>query len=98
MPPTDAAQLFPAPPTSAPKPAYRVSVAGGLVVARSPNLAFALAQARALAIAGYQVWMRDHADHCAEISIGENGLTAIAASPVAPPWLDTCRALLDDHG
>ncbi len=45
------AQLFPDDrPAPRPKPAYQVGLAGGSVIVRSPNLPFALAQARAVAL------------------------------------------------
>ncbi len=34
-----------------------------VVIVRSPNLPFALAQAPAVALAGRQVWLRDEAGH-----------------------------------
>ncbi len=75
-----------------------MSVAGGSVIVRSPNLPFALAQARAVALAGRQAWLRDEAGHCVEIAAVEGGLSLTCSSPLDPPWLDSCRALLADHG
>jgi hypothetical protein len=75
---------------------YRVSVAGGYVVARSPNLTFAVAQARALALRGYATWLRDNDGNCVEVARTADGFTA--TSPTDPPWLVTCQALLAEHG
>ena len=75
---------------------YRVTVAGGHVVARSPNLAFAVAQARAMTLRGYATWLRDDAGHCVEVARTPDGFSL--SSPLDPPWLGTCRALLTEHG
>lgn len=75
---------------------YRVTVAGGYVVARSPNLPFAGAQARALTLRGYATWLRDNAGNCVEVARTPDGFSL--TSPVDPPWLGTCRALLSEHG
>ena len=73
-------------------PNYRVTVSGGYVVARSPNLAFAVAQARAMTLRGYATWLRDDAGNCVEVAHTPDGFSL--SSPVDPPWLGTCRALL----
>ena len=75
---------------------YRVTVAGGHLVARSPNLPFAVAQARALSLRGYAAWLRDNDGNCVEVARTPDGFTA--TSLTAPPWLGTCRALLAEHG
>jgi len=66
------------------------------VVVRSANLPFALAQARALAVGG-QRWLRDDAGACAEVVHRSDGFHLTSTSPIDPPWLGACRALLDDH-
>jgi hypothetical protein len=75
---------------------YRVTVAGGYVVARSPNLTFAVAQARAFSLRGYATWLRDNDGNCVEIARTTEGFSL--TSPTEPPWLGTCRALLAEHG
>ena len=92
------AQLFPDPPPRPPRrPTWRVTVAGGAVVARSPNLAFALAQARALAGAGTRCWLRDSAGACVEVAPASHGVRLVPTSLPEPSWLGTARAVLADH-
>ncbi len=79
-------------------PAYRVSVAGGQTIVSSPNLPFALAQAQATALRGYPVWLHEEAGRGAAITAGADGLRLCFTSPINPPCLDSCRALLADHG
>lgn len=76
--------------------AYRVTAPGGRVIARTTNLPFAVAQARALALRGYAAWLRDDDGNCVEVARTPDGLTA--TSTTNPPWLATCQALLAEHG
>ena len=93
-----AAQLFP---DHRPRPprrtTWRVTIAGGAVVARSPNLAFALAQVRALATAGTRCWLRDSAGACVAVTPGPHGVRLVPTSLPEPSWLGTARAVLADH-
>ncbi|HET7488808.1 MAG TPA: hypothetical protein VFJ85_12840 [Acidimicrobiales bacterium] len=90
------AELFPddRPPRPAPS-TYRVTVVGGAVVVRSPNLPFALAQARALALAGRRCWLRDDAGACVEVRRYDAAVVLVATSGAVPTWLGACRALLE---
>ena len=78
-----------------PVSAWRVTVAGGLVVARTANLPFAVAQGRALVMRGYVAWLRDDAGNCAEVRRRGDGFSV--TSPTHVHWLDTARALLHEN-
>ena len=91
-------QLFPDPRPRPPRrTTWRITVTGGAVVARSPNLAFALAQARALAGAGTRCWLRDSAGACVAVDPTADGVRLVPTSLPEPPWLGTARAVLADH-
>lgn len=76
--------------------AYRVTAPGGALIARTQNLTFAVAQARALALRGYAAWLRDDDGNCVEVARTPTGLTA--TSTTDPPWLGACQVLLAEHG
>ena len=77
---------------------YRLSVAGGVVIARSTSLAFITAQARALALRGYCTFIRDSDERVVELRHRKEAFDLIHLQDPEPPWLTTCRALLSDHG
>ncbi len=75
---------------------YRLTVAGGYVVARSPNLPFLAAQARELALRGYTAWLWDDQGHCVELGRHDGGFR-LTSPPDSPAWLERCQALIHEH-
>ena len=75
---------------------YRLTVAGGYVVARSPNLPFLAAQARELVLRGYTAWLRDDEGHCVELGRRDGGFQ-LTSPPESADWLERCQALIYEH-
>ena len=75
---------------------YRLSVAGGFVVARSPNLPFLVAQARDLVRRGYDAWLWDDQGHWVRLA-PHDGAIALTSPPDSPAWHERCQALIHQH-
>lgn len=61
-----------------------MSVADGHTIVSTPNLPFALAQARATALRGYPFCLHDQADGCVTITVEPDGLALRSTSPIDP--------------
>ncbi len=98
--PTTTAMFAPAAARPRPGPMsatrYRLSVAGGLVVARSPNLPFLAAQSRDLVRRGYAAWLWDDQGHSVRLS-AHDGAIRLTSPPDSTAWHERCQALIHEH-
>ena len=75
---------------------FRVSVAGGFVIARSTSLPFVVAHARALALRGYCAFIADQLGRIVEVRRAPEAFSVTSTDN--PDWLASCRVLLAEHG
>ncbi len=73
---------------------YTAAVAGGRDIERSPDLVMVLMAARAAALRGYRVWIRDHEQHT--VGVRHDGEAFVVDGDT--PWSDRAQRILTRHG